>query len=327
MLSGRRAVTTIATSTLTARLQTETALFDMSDFGKLVVTGSDAIDLLNRLSTNDLEQLEPGHGISSVLTTNKGRIIDLLRVLHRGDDLLVLTSPGTQQKVADWIDFYTFIEDVSVKDVTGDTSERLYIGEQVAELLAEEGYLPNSLDTNLSHVQTGDNDARTTVVRADLGELSAYRLIASADRPPPDFGLQTLDDKDFRALRIEQAIAAYPTEMNEDRNPLEANLKPHINFNKGCYIGQEVVARLNTYDRVQRFMCRLEFDDGIVVEAGSPIIVDDSAVGEVTSSAPSMALAFLRKRHYRDGSEALVESDGKRIPVVVRDIRPPESND
>ncbi len=327
MLSGRRAVTTIATSTITARLQTETALFDMSDFGRLVVTGSDAIDLLNRLSTNDLEQLEPGHGISSVLTTNKGRIIDLLRVLHRGDDLLVLTSPGTQWKVADWIDFYTFTEDVSVKDVTGDTSERLYIGEQVAELLAEEGYLPNSLDANLSHVQTGDNDAQTTVVRADLGELSAYRLIASADRPPPDFGLQTLDDKDFRALRIEQAIAAYPAEMNEDRNPLEANLKPHINFNKGCYIGQEVVARLNTYDRVQRFMCRLEFDDGIVVEAGSPIIVDDSAVGEVTSSAPSMALAFLRKRYYRDGSEALVESDGKRIPVVVRDIRPPESND
>ena len=320
-------MTTIATSTVTTRLQTETALFDMSDFGRLVVTGSEAIDLLNRLSTNDLEQLEPGQGISSVLTTNKGRIIDLLRVLHRGDDLLVLTSPGTQQKVADWIDFYTFIEDVGVKDVTGETSERLYVGAHVAELLSEKGYLPEPLTDDLTHTQIGEGDSSATVVRSEIGKLPAFRIVASTERSLPDFGLKTLDDDEFQALRIEQAIAAYPAEMNEDRNPLEANLKPHINFNKGCYIGQEVVARLNTYDRVQRFMCRLEIDEGIVVEAGSPIIVDDSAVGEVTSSAPSMALAFLRKRYYQDGVEALVESDGKRIPVVVRDIRPPESND
>ncbi len=319
--------TTAAPQTLTSRLQTETALFDMSHFGRLVVSGSDAVDLLNRLSTNDLEKLEPGQGMNSVLTTNKGRIIDLLRVLHRGDDLLVLTSPGTQQKVAEWIDFYTFIEDVSVKDVTDGTSERLYIGGQAANLLAEEGWLDGSLDDNLSHVQTGDGDSAVTVTRSDLGELAAYRVIAHSGRTMPDFGLNTLDEDDFRTLRIEQAIAAYPAEMNEDRNPLEANLKPYISFNKGCYIGQEVVARLNTYDRVQRFMCRLEFDDGTKIASGSQIIVDDSAVGEVTSSAPGIALAFLRKRHYEDGAQVTVESDGASVTAVVRDVRPPDDND
>ena len=111
--------TTTAPQSLTSRLQTETFQFDMSHFGRLTVSGSDAIDLLNRLSTNDLEQLAPGQGMSSVLTTNKGRIIDLLHVLHRDEDLLVLTSPGTQQKVADWIEFYTFIEDVSVEGCLG----------------------------------------------------------------------------------------------------------------------------------------------------------------------------------------------------------------
>ena len=299
----------------------------MSHFGRLVVSGSDAIDLLNRLSTNDLEKLEPGQGMNSVLTTNKGRIIDLLRVLHRGNDLLVLTSPGTQQKVAEWIDFYTFIEDVSVKDVTGGTPERLYIGGQVANLLAEEGWLDGPLDDNLSHVQTGDGDSGVTVTRSDLGELTAYRVISHSDKTPPDFGLSALDEDDFRTLRIEQAIAAYPTEMNEDRNPLEANLKPHISFNKGCYIGQEVVARLNTYDRVQRFMCRLEFDDGIAAVPGSQIIVDGNAVGEVTSSAPGIALAFLRKRHYEDGVGVTVESNGASLTAIVRDVRPPEDND
>ena len=93
------------------------------------------------------------------------------------------------------------------------------------------------LEANLSHAQTGDCDSLATIVRADLGELPAYRIIARSESPLPDFGLKTLDDAEFQALRVEQAIAAYPAEMNEDRNPLEANLKPHISFNKGCYIG------------------------------------------------------------------------------------------
>ena len=76
--------TTAAPPTLTSRLRTETAAFDMSRYGRLVVSGDDAIDLLNRLSTNDLEQVQPGQGMSSVLTTNKGRIIDLLHVLRTG---------------------------------------------------------------------------------------------------------------------------------------------------------------------------------------------------------------------------------------------------
>ena len=320
--------TTAAPQSLTSRLMNETATFDMTHFGRLIVSGSDAIDLLNRLSTNDLEQLQPGQGMSSVLTTNKGRIIDLLHVLHNGNGLLVLTSPGTQQKVAEWIEFYTFIEDVSIEDITETTSECLFIGGQAAELLAESGYLHSPLDANLSHAQTGDCDSLATIIRADLGELPAYRLIGRSESPLPDFGLKTLDDAEFQTVRVEQAIAAYPAEMNEDRNPLEANLKPHISFNKGCYIGQEVVARLNTYDRVQRFMCRLELDDGLVVAPGSSITVDGNAVGEVTSSAPGIALAFLRKRHYEDGAKVKIESEaGETALAVVRDIRPPEYND
>ena len=319
---------TAAPQSLTFRLLTETATFDMSNSGRLVVTGSDAIDLLNRLTTNDLELLQPGHGLSSVLTTNKGRIIDLLHVLHRGDDLLILTGPGTQQKVAEWIDFYTFIEDVSVADITDKTSERLFIGGNVSDLLADDGYILTPLTPSLAHRQISDGESQTIVIRADLGELPAYRIISSADHPLSDLDLNALDEDDFRTLRIEQAIAAYPAEMNEDRNPLEANLKPHISFNKGCYIGQEVVARLNTYDRVQRFMCRLELDDGLVVTPGSSIVVDGSTVGEVTSSAPGIALAFLRKRHYEDGAEVKIESEaGETALAVVRDIRPPEYND
>ena len=115
--------------------------------------------------------------------------------------------------------------------------------------------------------------------------------------------------------------------MNEDRNPLESLLKPHISFNKGCYIGQEVVARLNTYDRVQRFLCQLLVDDGSTVEAGAAVVVDGSEVGEVTTSSPGLALAYLRKRFYEDGLRVEVRGGDGVANATVRDIRPPEYND
>ena len=95
---------------------------DRSDVGRLLLTGDDALDLLNRLSTNELATLEVGAGAATVLTTNKGRIVDLLHVHRSEDRLVVFTSPDNQQRVAEWIDFYTFVEDVAVEDVTGETA-------------------------------------------------------------------------------------------------------------------------------------------------------------------------------------------------------------
>ena len=306
---------------ITRRLESRAASFDVSDSGRLRVTGDDAIDLLNRLSTNDLELLEVGRGMGTVLTTNKGRIIDLLRVLRRDDDLLVLTSPGTQDRVAEWIDFYTFAEDVEVEDLTADTSHWLIVGADAAKAAARAGLDADGLDEYLDHRADGN----ATILRGKLGGVEAYEVVTPAGANAPD--ADALELGDLELLRIEQGVPAYPNEMNEGHNPLESNLKPHISFNKGCYIGQEVVARLNTYDRVQRFLCRLDLGDGVAAEPGSPIIVDGSEVGEVTSSAPSMALAFLRKRFYQDGATVSVESNGETLSAIVRDVRPPEYND
>ena len=86
------------------------------------------------------------------------------------------------------------------------------------------------------------------------------------------------------------------------------------------------MARLNTYER-SAIQCRLELNYGIAVTPGSQIVVEGSSVGEVTTSAPGIALAFLRKRHYEDGAEVTIESDGEFVSALVRDIRPPEEND
>ncbi len=301
-------------------------MFDVSNYGRLSVRGDDALDLLNRLSTNDLELMRPGGGMETVLTTNKGRIIDLLRILHMGDHLLMLTSPGTQDRVVEWIDFYTFAEDITVTDIAPDTNHFLFVGDAAGDALSEAGFGAWGLTTPLSHTASEIGDGVIVIVRTESGSLPAWEVIVPRGQDIPSDGIEKPGTSALEMLRIEQGIPAFPSELNESHNPLEANLKPHISFNKGCYIGQEVVARLNTYDRVQRFLCRLVVEDTITLEPGSALTVDGDSAGEVTSSIPGFALAYLRKRFYEEGATVQVQHATGSVPATVSDLRPPEDD-
>ena len=112
--------------------------------------------------------MRPGDGMATVLTTNKGRIIDLLRVLHLGDRLLMLTSPGTQDRVVEWIDFYTFAEDITVTDIAPDTSHFLFVGDRAGNTLSEAGFGAWGLPAPLSHTTTDVGD----VCRSSSGPIS-----------------------------------------------------------------------------------------------------------------------------------------------------------
>ena len=83
--------------------------------GVLRMTGEDALDLIDRLSTNEVEEMAAGSGLSTVLTTNKGRVVDLLTILYLPDHWLLITSPSNQQKVIDWIEDFTFGEEIEVE--------------------------------------------------------------------------------------------------------------------------------------------------------------------------------------------------------------------
>ena len=108
-----------------------------SHVGRLELTGDDALDLLNRLSTNKLEDLTPGAGMRSVLTSAKGRIVDLPLVLMLYDRLLLLVGPDARERVAEWIDFFTFVEDVTVRDLTPETVMFSLIGPDATNLVEE----------------------------------------------------------------------------------------------------------------------------------------------------------------------------------------------
>ena len=310
------------------------ALLDRSSIGRLRLTGEDALDLLNRLSTNELMDLEPESGIPTVLTSNKGRILDLLFVLRLPEHLLVLTAPQNRQKVADWIDFYTFVEDVALKDVTEDTAMLSLAGPGAGGLLDELTGSPLSALARYRSSHAEISGLEVEVVRTDFAGVPGYDLVVTAADGARLWegllsagtvaGLRPVGMEALETVRVERGVPAYGKELSEEVNPLEANLLELISFTKGCYVGQEVVARLNTYKKVQKSLVGLLWESGPMPAPRSRLLLDGKQAGVVTSVARSPALhsiiglGYVKKAQAKSGTLLTAESpDGPSATKVV----------
>lgn len=291
------------------------AIADRSYVGRLRINGNDAIDLLDRLTTNRLTDLEVGNVMGTVFTTSKGRIIDLVLLLGRADHLLAFTGAETRGRVAEWIDFYTFAEDVSVEDETESTAMLSLLGPDAASALegVADMELHQATELEIANVQA-------TVIRTDFAGLPSYDIVVPAASGDDVWtalvanGAQPVGTDVLELVRIENGGRANGAELSEDYNPLEAGLKGFISFNKGCYIGQEVVARLDTYDKVQKHLVRLSWDSGNDVSAGNILYLDGKEVGTMTSATAAVTgsgegLGYVRIAHAEEGTALTSEGD------------------
>ena len=258
--------------------------------GCLKAAGDDALDLLNRLSTNKVDHLRPGHWAPTVLTTDRGRIVDLLSVVHAREYILLITSPGRQQPVIDWLDKYTIMENMEVTDISESTAVVALAGSGGGALLgldvAEPDYLPGrQYPAPTASIAGGDAIA----VCRPLGNLPCHLLLTDAATAPAltgalaDAGAVTADAGAWDALRISAGAPAFGAEMGEPYNPLEAGLIGAIDFTKGCYIGQEVIARLDSYHKVQKRLAALRFAAGSDAAPGASLTHDGKTAGTITS--------------------------------------------
>ena len=331
--------TTLGPASVAAEYQALTAgvaLVDRSHVGRLSASGEDALDLLDRLSTNALARLDIGSGAFTVLTSNKGRIVDLLFVLRQADRLLVLTAPEGRQKVADWVDFYTITEDVAVLDVTEETAMPALVGPKAAALLDELTGLPVSdLDANAC-LEARIGGIETLVVRTDFCGRPAFDLVAPAEgsgdlrerilERGADVGVAPAGHAALEAVRIDRGVPVYGAELGEEYNPLEAGLLKYISFDKGCYVGQEVVARLNTYKKVQKYLVGMTWDSDVKATAGGRLLLDGKQVGVVTSTTRSpgldrnIALAYVRKARSEPNTELTLEIGSTDVQARVVEL-------
>lgn len=296
------------------------ALVDRSHFGRIKMTGEDTLDLLNRLSTNELMGLHSGAGLSTVLTTNKGRIVDLLTVYSRDDDLILLTAPGNQEKVLSWIDQFVFGEEVEFQDLTDSLSMLTLFGPRSAEMLS--GLTGQKVADLEEHhgLQTSLQGADVYVARESSLWGNAYNILVNLDSASDvwdsllEAGALPMGLEAYELLRIESSVPQHGSELSEDYNPLEARLESSISFTKGCYVGQEVVARLNTYEKVKRYLVKLHFENGAVPQPGTPLVAGDKQVGAITSvttlpgNGRSIALGYVRKAHVEPGTNLTANS-------------------
>ena len=298
-----------------AALTASAAVYDNSRMGRLKATGADALDLINRLSTNNVVDLTPGQGAPTILTTDRGRILDLIGVMNVDDYVLLLTSPGAQQQVIDWLDRYTIMEDLVVEDVTSQDTMLSVLGPESAAVLAQvsppveaDGLLPyHSILARISGY-----DVR--IISRPLGELPNFDLLLSHEAAAIVWeclvaaGITPAGEDAFQAMRMDYAVPVLGRELGDSYNPLEAGLIGSIDFAKGCYIGQEVIARLDTYQKVQKHLARLRFSADAQISQGDLLRSDGRDVGLVTSVAriPTdgqvIGLGYVRKANARIGA-------------------------
>lgn len=303
---------------------TGAALHDASYCGCLRATGADALDLLNRLSTNKVDRLLPGHWAPTTLTTDRGRIVDVLRVLHTAEaGALLLTSPGRQPAVIEWLDKYTIMEDLEVHDVSGTTAQLLLTGPAAAKLLELPPDAPGQANGTPAPgvpqpFYTGEALGRPALLLPHpVGELPGWLLLGCAEEADAfrqaalAQGAVALGDAAWEALRVRQGLPAFGSELGEPFNPLETGLIGAIDFTKGCYIGQEVIARLDSYHKVQRYLARLRFSPDAEAVPGAALLADGAAAGRITSvaelpgglpTAERYGLGFVRTAHAAPGA-------------------------
>ncbi len=319
-------------------------LFDRSHWGRIRLTGADRVRFLHNQTTNNIEQLSAGEGCHSVFVTSTGRTIDLATVYASADSLLAVVSPGMTQQLYDWMDRYIFFSDkVTLTDESEDTFLFTVVGEgcdQLARSLGAEALIDQDAFTHQTIALPDlEADSPETALRiACDGELAipGYTLwgpLSQADAACQAIlsaGIAAGTDEEWESLRIQQGRPAPAKELTDDDNPLEAGLWHGISFEKGCYIGQETIARLNTYKGVKKRLWGLALDR--LVPTGTDISLDGKTVGKLTSLTETEAgffgLGYLRTK--AGGQELDVEIEGAKatvraVPFVRHDYYEPNA--
>ena len=308
-----------------------------SKYKFIVVKGKDNIDLLDRLTTNDLKSLKSMEHAYSLLVSPKGRMIEMLSILNLEGQIILGCSADSLDKVLDWIDFYTFGEEVEITlDQKEYQSKIMIMGENSISFINFIFGIDMSLTEGKSMFIALNKQLygriKLLIVNKNYFDFGHYEIYAS--REDVDYILKLfkqnknnfklveyLNDDQFNNYRIVNNLAGYPAEINENYNPLEAGLKKYINFNKGCYIGQEVIARLDTYSKVKNRLVLIKSD----TEVDSELINQDKHIGNITSySSPDFyngdyKLAYIRKSFIKDSESDFnfINNKGSEIKVYI----------
>ncbi len=287
-----------------------------AELATLVVTGNDRISWLNGLVTCDLMKRNEGEARYGLIVARTGRVLADPVIVVDGSRALVVVPAALVETIRAHLDHYLVMEDVEVAAGTDGLEPWLLHGPRAEGVLAaarDGGAAGGLVD------RTGLGGAVVLVPRERSAEVRA-----AIERSVADAGGVVGDDEGWEALRLERGVARFGVDFDEKTYPQEASLeKVAVSFDKGCYLGQEVVCMLEMRGHVKRKLVPLVFESSVPPERQSVVTDEGGAVvGEVTSAALSptlgtaVGLAMLKRPNADPAAVVLVR--GTRAKVVDR---------
>ena len=298
-------------------------LFDLSLRGRIEVSGGEAVQFLNGMLTNDVARLEDGAWMSAAFPNPQGRLIAAARVLRRGDAFIFDTEAVTYERVLKYLERYTLAGDFRVRDLTEETALLTIQGARAHEITAA------ALNDKTLNVERGRvasarfRDAEVTLLRAThtaedgldilVGAAEAGALwgaLVEAGATPAGFDA-------LEVLRVEAGVPRYGVDSSEANVVLEVvDESESVSYTKGCYTGQEIIARIHWRGHVAKHLAGLVFDHDAVPPADSTLksCADGREVGRITSAVFSprlrrrVALGVIKYDSLAPGTELRVFS-------------------
>ncbi len=302
-------------------LRTAVVAADVTGRGTLAVSGPDAAELLHGLVTNDVKSLRPGSGCHAALLTPKGRMRAELAVLRVSESELLLDcdAPLAEPLLGILQGYVPFSRSVLV-DQTGETGVVHLEGPTAAGVLLAAD-LPEPGPEEHAHAAGSHDGIPLRVVRVSRAGETGFDLRTSPAAVPAlldrlsSRGASVVSPDVLEAGRIEAGLPRWGAELTDTTLPNEAGLeRTAISYTKGCYLGQETVARIRTYGHVNRRLVALLLPIGGAAAPGDDVRAGEERVGTVTSAVDSarrgarVALALVKKGHDEPGTELAVET-------------------
>ncbi|RUO87087.1 aminomethyl transferase family protein, partial [Corallococcus sp. AB018] len=309
------------------------ALHDASYREILRITGEDRASFLHGMVTQEVKNLPVGSAAYAALITVKGAMVGDARILKREDDLLLDLEPGLGAKVREFLDKYLISEDAELHDGTPEWGWLKLLGPRTAQVLAAVPGGPSELPAPLSSRKASIAGQEVLLLGTALpGGLSGVDVLvpragleavwAALVQAGGAHGLKPLGFDALERVRVEAGVPRYGQDMVDTTIPLEANLTNAISYNKGCYIGQEVIARATFRGHMNRKLAGLLLGEKDVAP-GTELRRGEKKVGWVTSVVTSpvkgqrVALGYVHRDSLEPGTELTLGEGAGTVTVAA----------
>src|SRR5215469_16871146 len=275
-----------------ANLRAGCGVYDLGYRAKVSLTGGDRVRWLNGMVTNNIRDLEVGQGVYAFLLNPQGHILGDLYAYNRGDSIVVDTDQSQIEKILATFDHYIIMDDVEVNKLSDSVTALGIAGPKSREVLSAAGIaIPETKPLQIVEAKcTCDCECvQCTVVHGDDPALDSYELWLAPEEVKKTWdalvahGATPIGSEALEMDRIVNGIPLFGVDIRERDLPQETEQARALNFNKGCYVGQEIVERIRSRGAVHRKFAGFLADGGQPIASGTKIIGGEKEVGEVTS--------------------------------------------